>query len=318
LALPPVTDYRTTPPVDSIGDRRLERARRDFLDLIRSDDEKHEGGSQRRNRERQANEQETQAQDAQRQTRIATDRTRDRMRMVNVPANANQAQQPRPAAEPRQDNASRNVPAGASGTAPRNPPQASANQAPAPALSNPKRPAGAEASDLPRVSTITRSIADAPITPVLRRDPQARDNPSQTALRPQQAIAGKQPTSQQAQIKESSAQLAPDAVRPRQQDGLARSEIRQERREDNVTGAFTAPARSRWPEPPAGSSLVAASPAAAALNLVAASTLQQAASVFRLSREVPREVADRISQFLLTGFLNRAPFSFPQVATGEV
>jgi hypothetical protein len=294
LALPPITDHRMTPPVDSIGDKRLERSRRDFMDLIRSDEQKHESGSQRRNREQQANDQEAQAQDAQRQTRIATDRNRDRMRMVNVPANANQFHQQRPAAPPRQDNASRQI-------------QRTGPQGNAAVATNAPRPAGSEARDLQRPSPTGRAIVDAPIIPVLRRDPEARDNHSPATLRAQ-------PASQQVPPRDSAAQVSANGIRPRQ-DGVARSDVRPEPRSENVAGAVAAPARSRWPEPPAGSSLVAASPAAGALNLVAPGALEHTASELRLSREVPREVADRISQFLRTGIINRAPFRFPQMAT---
>jgi hypothetical protein len=62
--------------------------------------------------------------------------------------------------------------------------------------------------------------------------------------------------------------------------------------------------RSQQPLPHAGSQLVAPASSPGAQDA------GQALQGFRLSSQVPREVAERIAQFMRTGSLNRDPFSF--------
>gem|GEM_PF-6661647 len=74
MSLQPITAYRNSPPVSGVGDKQLERTRREFLDLIKTDERRHDGGGGRENRDQKAGDQQQNAQETARQVRLAADR----------------------------------------------------------------------------------------------------------------------------------------------------------------------------------------------------------------------------------------------------
>jgi hypothetical protein len=194
LSLQPITAYRNSPPVSGVGDKQLERTRREFLDLIKTDERRHDGGGSRENRDQKSGDQQQNAQETARQVRLAADLR---------------------AKEP---------------------------------------------SFLPASATPARS----------------------TAARPMRDGSGQQGVQQTAP---AAAPVAPRQPSP-------------------IGAPPPVEARPQLPPAPAGSQLVA--PAAGPNAQDAGQALQG----FRLSSQVPREVAERIAEFMRTGSLNRAPFSF--------
>jgi hypothetical protein len=269
VAITPINYSRVSPPVEGVGDKHLERSRREFLDLIKSDERRHDGDSRRGNREQQSQSQQATAQEAGRQSLDGG--ASGRSRPVLVPANNTPAQPAR-------------LPGGArAGTTASNPGVRAGDAQPAPSAQN----AGPEL----RISPAARAMLQGQVAPVTRRDPEARDGGSQQSLptRPATASAATpQPVSR-----------SPGAASPARQPSPIGPPLPPE-------------ALPRWPAPPPGSSLVAPATEARSLNLVAEAPT--AAPAFRLSSEVPREVADRIAQFMRTGSLDRTPFNFGQVA----
>lgn len=73
MSLQPITAYRNSPPVSGVGDKQLERTRREFLDLIKTDERRHDGGGGRENRDQKSGDQQN-AQETARQVRLAADR----------------------------------------------------------------------------------------------------------------------------------------------------------------------------------------------------------------------------------------------------
>jgi hypothetical protein len=269
VAITPINYSRVSPPVDSVGDKHLERSRREFLDLIKSDERRHDGDTRRGNREQQSQSQQATAQEAGRQSLDGG--ANGRSRPVLVPANNTPAQPAR-------------LPGGArAGTTASNPGVRAGDAQPAPSAQN----AGPEL----RISPAARAMLQGQVAPVTRRDQEARDGGSQQSL-PTRPAAASAATPQS--VSRSSGAASPA-------------------RQPNPIGPPLPPeALPRWPAPPPGSSLVAAATEARSLNLVAEAPT--AAPAFRLSSEVPREVADRIAHFMRTGSLDRTPFNFGQVA----
>lgn len=270
MAIAPINNSRVSPPVDGVGDKQLERQRREFLDLIKSDERRHSGDSRRGNREQQSHGQQSAALEAGRQALAAAERGRSRP--APLPAGTTLPQNPRPP-----------------GVA--NPGATASNPAVRPAEAEASPSAGRAGRTLD-MSPTARAMLQGQIAPVARRNPEARDGGSSQFASPQ-TRPGAGPSSLVA------AQPTLGGATPA--------------RQPSPIGAPPPPeALPRWPAPPPGSSLVAPAAEARSLNLVAEAPT--AAPAFRLSSEVPREVADRIAHFMRTGSLDRAPFSFGQVA----
>jgi hypothetical protein len=263
VAITPINYSRVSPPVEGVGDKQLERSRREFLDLIKSDERRHNSDSRRGNSEQQS--QQSDALEARRQAQAAGDQARSRPALV-------------PAGRPAPKAAATRRPEAAAASPGRGSPDAGAS------LSTGL--AGRSAA----MSPTARAMLAEQVAPVTRRDPQARDGGSGELPSPR-VPAGSAPDAQPA---------------PRSAGAAAPA------RQPSPIGAPPPPeALPRWPAPPPGSSLVAPAAEARSLNLVA--DAPSAAPTFRLSSEVPREVADRIAHFMRTGSLDRAPFSFAQV-----
>ncbi len=250
MAIRPV-NFGTSPPVENVNDRQLERSRKEFLDLIRSDDQKHSG-------ERGRREQSSGDPQSGRPAPLVADRGRP-----PPPAAAAQprATPPQPPATPPQPHA-----AGAAGM------DASARRAAEEAV-----PATPRSSSAVR-PTAMNPVTAAPVTAVARRAPQDQQR-RDPGLEPAQTRPLANPV-----------RTAAAAIGPPPPPEL----------------------RPRWPEPPPGSSLVAAAPQAASLNLVPVAPA--AAGGFRLSSETPREIQERIAEFLRTGALDRRPVRFEPVS----
>jgi hypothetical protein len=212
LSLQPITAYRNSPPVSGVGDKQLERTRREFLDLIKTDERRHDGGGGRENRDQKSGDQQQNAQETARQVRLAADRRAQEPSFL--PASAGQTARPAPARPMREG-----------------------------------------------VVAPARQTQQTPL-------PAASDRP--------------------AQLPTHSPALAIPPVSPRQPGPIA----------------APADARPQNPLPLAGSPLVA--PASTPVAQDPGQPLQG----FRLSSQVPREVAERIAQFMRTGALDREPFSF--------
>ncbi|HSP25138.1 MAG TPA: hypothetical protein VLQ65_08190 [Saliniramus sp.] len=251
MSLQPITAYRNSPPVSGVGDKQLERTRREFLDLIKSDERRHDGGA---NRDQKSGDQQHNAQETARQERLAADRRAKEPSFLPASARATSTARPMHDGQLR-DTAMRGAP-----NAPIQHRQPEGRHAPAAA--EPRLPASA---------TVLQSA---------QQVPQQAPLPAAAIGRPVQSPA----------LALAPSPVAPSPAQPRQ------------------PGPIGAPppvdARPQLPQSPAGSQLVA--PAA----IPGAQDAGQALPGFRLSSQVPREVAERIAQFMRTGTLNRDPFSF--------